>query len=342
MACHLPERPSLEQLRKQARERQRADGGTLAAAQLAVARHYRFPSWPRLVAHLAVVAEYQRVHAEIAAGADPADRFLALACLTYTDDDGPHRWAAARRVLAEHPHIADDPYVAAARADADRVGRSATVLGGPQHWVPLMHLAYARHDAGVPRDAVLTTARMLLDRGADPNAGYLFQGLPTPFTVLTGVFGGGERDQSPHPHALALAALLLEAGAEPNDGQALYNRMFTQDDAHLRLLLAHGLGRGDGGPWHARMPEATDSPAAMLHGQLGWAVAHGYLDRIRLLAEHGVDLDAPVWGASPSSWPRSPGAPPSSSCWSASGPRRRTCHPSTCWSVRRWRATRTR
>ena len=51
---HLPERPSLEQLRKQAREHldtlRAADPAvTLAAAQHALARGYRFESWPTLV-----------------------------------------------------------------------------------------------------------------------------------------------------------------------------------------------------------------------------------------------------------------------------------------------------
>lgn len=315
----LPEKPSVEQLRKQARDLHRAvrSGDVaagefvrtyhpraavpelpLSAAQLVVARLYGFPSWPRLVAHLAVVAEFQRVHEE--ASGDPASRFLDLACLTYADD-GPHRWSAAAELLAAHPEIADAGiHVAAACADTDRVRRLlaadaalARTEGGPQRWQALMHLAYARHRPDAPADAVLDTARLLLRHGADPNAGYLFQGLPTPFTVLTGVFGGGERDQPPHPHSLALATLLLDAGADPNDGQALYNRMFTPDDSHLQVLLANGLGTGDGGPWHTRLPDATDPPARMLRGQLDWAVTHGYLDRIRLLDAHGVDLCSP-------------------------------------------------
>ena len=53
----LPARPSLDQLRKQAKERLRAmragdPAATLAAAQYAVARDYGFASWPRLVHHV--------------------------------------------------------------------------------------------------------------------------------------------------------------------------------------------------------------------------------------------------------------------------------------------------
>jgi ankyrin repeat protein len=143
---------------------------------------------------------------------------------------------------------------------------------------------------------VLAGARMLLDAGADPDAGYLWHGLPTPFTVLTGVFGEGELGparQPRHPHALPLARLLLEAGADPNDGQALYNRMFEPDNDHLELLFEFGLGTGDGGPWRARLGPALDTPEQLVRGQLDWAITHGMTERVRLLAGYGADLVAP-------------------------------------------------
>jgi hypothetical protein len=132
-----------------------------------------------------------------------------------------------------------------------------------------------------------------LRAGADPNAGYLWCGMPTPFTVLTGVFGEGEQGPGAtprHPHADALGELLLSAGANANDGQALYNRMFTPDNSHLTLLFAHGLGEGDGGPWKALLGEALDDPREMVDGQLGWAVRHGFADRVELLIAHGADV----------------------------------------------------
>jgi ankyrin repeat protein len=321
----LPHDPNLEQLRKQAKDLRRAlragasdaiteaaehhpdlviDGPVpLSAAQLVVARRYGFTSWPRLVHHLDVVEHYTRAPGRVEAGADPAYEFLRLACLTYADDE-PSRREQAARLLAHQPLIADaGVHVAAACADADRVRahlrRDATLartLGGPFAWEPLMYLAYARHDPEVALEAVLDTTRVLIGAGADPNAGYLWLGLPTPFTVLTGVFGEGEQgpiDQPRHPHAAQLARFLLEAGAEANDGQTLYNRMFGPDDDHLELLFEFGLGRGAGGPWRARLGDAIDSPEDLVRSQLEWAVTHDMVTRVRLLAEHGTDFVSP-------------------------------------------------
>ena len=174
---------------------------------------------------------------------------------------------------------------------------AASREGGPYGWPPLLYLAYARHDLDVPEAAVLAVAQALLDRGADPNAGYLWHGLPSPFTVLTGVFGGGELgpDRQPHhPHAQALARRLLEAGADPNDAQALYNRMFESDDDHLALLLELGLGRVERrGPWPARLGNALPSPHDLVQDQLRWAITHDLRARVALLAEHGADLAEP-------------------------------------------------
>ena len=77
-----------------------------------------------------------------------------------------------------------------------------------------------------------------MGHGADPNAGYLWEGLIPPFTALTGALGGGGTIPK-HPEELALARLLLQAGADANDGQALYNQGWGQDpqDDWLELLF---------------------------------------------------------------------------------------------------------
>ena len=79
-----------------------------------------------------------------------------------------------------------------------------------------------------PGRSAVAVARLLLEHGADPNAGYLWEGLIPPFTALTGALGGGGTIPK-HPEELALARLLLEAGADANDGQALYNQGWGPD-----------------------------------------------------------------------------------------------------------------
>ncbi|MGH3228645.1 MAG: ankyrin repeat domain-containing protein [Streptosporangiaceae bacterium] len=320
----LPDEPSYEQLRNQAKDLRRAvlagEPAALAevaehfpaapapfplhAAQLVVARRYGFPSWARLKRHVEVIERYSRFPNRMTAGAPAslADQFLRLVTAYYADQ--PERWAQGRRLLAEHPEItADNVHAAAAAADTAALRRilaadpaAARHEGGPFQWPPLFYLAYSRHDPQVAEAAVLTAARLLLDAGADPNAGYLFEGLCTPFTVLTGVFGEGEQGpvrQPRHPHSLALARLLLQAGADPNDGQALYNRMFEPGNDHLELLFEFGLGAGDSGLWRRRLGDAVDTPAGMLRGELAWAITHGMTERVRLLVSHGVDVTAP-------------------------------------------------
>jgi ankyrin repeat protein len=331
----LPENPSFDQLRKQAKQvRDLAGAGvqgaldlvaehhpngahavTLAGAQLVVARHYGFASWARLKRHLELIERYRRAPDEVDAetSSDTTDQFLALACLRYGGDDTPDRWARAARLLAEDPSMTRSSiHVASAAADVDAVAAlladdpaRARREGGPYGWEPLLYLAYARHAPSLSEAATLDTARLLLRHGGDPNAGYLWHGMNPPFTALTGALGNGEGDQPQNPHGFALATLLLEAGADANDGQVLYNRQFGADDRHLILLFEHGLGRGDGGPWRARLGHTTDSPAQLVRVQLWWAIVHDMRERVRLLVDHGVDFHTPF--ASPGgrpSWAR--------------------------------------
>ena len=321
----LPSHPSMERLRSLARDLQRdARAGDdaaialveehhprpvdperlrLADAQLVVARAYGFASWPRLKRHLdAVAATTSNPHdSPVDDDVPAADAFLALACLTYGRGDSPDRRRRARRMLDSEPSLAThDIWTMAASGAANELEQLlaerpelAEERGGPHGWSPLLHACYSRLEPLDAGRSTLDVARVLLGHGADPDNGFLWEGLPSPFTALTGALGGGEDaiNQPPHPQWGALATLLLEHGADPNDNQALYNRMFDPSNEHLVLLAEHGLGRGDGGPWRRAMPEATESVAATLAMQLQWAAQHDMAARVELLLDIGVDPD---------------------------------------------------
>ena len=203
--ARLPDDPSFEQLRRQAkdlRDLSRAglqgaldlvgahhpDGPhavSLAGAQFVVARHYGFSSWAALKRHVTTIERYRRAPDEVASAARPADEFLMLACLRYGGDDSPSRWQRAARLLAEHPEITrTSVHAAAAAADAGALEALlredpalASAEGGPYRWEPILYLAYARHDPSISEEATVRSARLLLDHGADPDAGYLWHGL---------------------------------------------------------------------------------------------------------------------------------------------------------------------
>ncbi len=275
---------------------------TRADAQLVVARQFGFASWPRLKAHLELVERYARSPHEQPVGGplederSIVDEFLRLACLTYGDDDS-ERPRRARALLDEHPWleratihtIAATGAVDAARALLAGDPSQASLLGGPHRWEPLLYLTYSRVGL-MPGHSAVAVARILLQHGADPNAGYLWEGLIPPFTALTGALGGGPMA---HPEELALVRLLLEAGADPNDGQALYNRGWgpDPDEDWLELLFEFGLGTGDGGPWRRLLGERQDSPEQMLEDLLVAAAAHGLTERVRRLLRRGVSPD---------------------------------------------------
>jgi len=319
----LPRRPSLEHLRNEARALQRlvrqgdsaaldrarefhprfaerAEGFKLSDAQLTVARSYGQPSWPRLKAYVEAIGRYARDPHEVPPMTGEADEFLRLACLVYGGDD-LSRPGAAAGMLRREPALsgrsihtaaaAGDVAAASAMLDADR--SLATAPGGPFGWEPLLYAAYSRLAPDASARSQVAVARMLLEHGADANAGYLWDGTYL-FTALTGAFGYGEDapNQPPHPESPALARLLLEAGADPNDDQTIYNRHFRPENDHLELLLAHGLGQARRGPWPQRLGEHLTEPRLLLEDALVFVADNdAYADRVELLLRHGVDPD---------------------------------------------------
>ncbi|HEY3966847.1 MAG TPA: ankyrin repeat domain-containing protein [Planctomycetaceae bacterium] len=282
-------------------------------AQRVLARSYGFTNWQKLKSYVQTIENYRQPLKP--KSDDDANKFLRLACITYFDGDHPARRERARQLLAQNPDIAKaNIYTAAAVGDVAAVAELLTknsdvrAKGGPFDWEPLLYAAYSRLDSAAEEHSTLQVARLLIEHGADPNAGFLWDWggqFPCLCTALTGVLGLGETDvhridgplyQPPHQDCFEFARLLLEAGADPNDNQGLYNRMQYPDDKHLKLLLEYGLGKDQNGPWFQRFfqfwPHVDNrSPADILSYQLLYAVKVNYFDRVKLLVENGADVN---------------------------------------------------
>lgn len=320
----LPANASLENLRKQSKtllksyrandpisiERVKAlhpklqQEFSLSDAQFVVAQTYGFSSWPRLKHHFETVETYSSLPADLNA-ADNAtsktDRFISLACLNYANDHQSKRVLARELFAADESLASANFYAAVTAGNVSTVEEilqndpsAATRRGGPRNWEPILYATYSRFNSTDPAHSTLKVARLLLNNGADPNAGFLWDRFYL-FTALTGVFGEGERGsahQPEHQFCYEMARLLLEAGADPNDGQTLYNRMFTGGTRHLELLFEFGLGKGGDGVWFKRLGN-MEPPQAMLQQQMAWAAKYNQMARMKLLVEHGVDVNGP-------------------------------------------------
>ncbi len=296
-ARQLPERPNLEQLKRLAKDLLRdarvRDAGAVARfrilpayaraadpdlaraplalhdAQSVIAREHGFDSWNAL---------RERVEELTFEFGAAVDQFIQAAT-----DGRPDR---AGRLLALHPAIAnanfytqlvlgDFPAVEARLAE--RPARS-TERGGPRDWEPLhyvCHSAISGH-ATLRESGLVAIARRLIELGADPNLRFpwLHHGVRRP--VLWGAVMA--------TRSLPLAAALLDAGADPNDGVTLPLAAGSGNIDVLELLAARGADVNQ--PW------ATDG-GATLYEILHWAP--GPAAAIWLL-EHGADPD-PVFAA---------------------------------------------
>ncbi len=268
----LAERPSLEQLKKQAKDllaayrRGEPDaldrfwrflplaGGKEAAAiqalalklhdaQSCLAREYGFPSWLELAGFVQVRRAY----------ADDRDAaILTWLRLVYAGDisGGTQgaRPAAAARLLRDHPDLTGgDPYLACTIGDApmlrSKIAEDPAWVdrpGGPLALPPLLavtHSGLLRLPAF--REALRASVRLLLAAGADPNQSVASRWPPASLEKpsendrLSALYGAAGRN-----HDAVLTRLLLETGADPNDGESLYHAV--EDADCTRLLLAAG------------------------------------------------------------------------------------------------------
>ena len=225
------------------------------------------------------------------------DELLDLACLTYSERDVAERYQQAQRRLEQDPSQSSASiFTAAAVGDvlaADTLlGENPTLVskrGGPHHMEPLLYLCYARLHSPDPAHNPLEVAKLLLASGADPNA-YFSHPYGSIFTALTGALGEGERgpgNQPPHRQSEELARLLLDEGASPNDGQALYDRMFRHGPGNrcIELLLSYGLEASDQVNWCSD----GESSVGTLDFLLEHAAKQGFAYRVALLLENGAN-----------------------------------------------------
>jgi ankyrin repeat protein len=194
----------------------------------------------------------------------------------------------ADAILAAHPEIAaSDIYMAAILADDAAVRRfletdpaSATAKGGPRGWDALTYLCFSKYLRLDPArsEAFVRAATALLDAGADPNTGFYDPNhgpQPTIESVLYGAAGVAH-----HPE---MTRLLLERGADPNDGEVAYHTPETLDSRAMKVLVESGKLTPESMMW-------------LLTRKLNW---HDY-DGFAWLLDHGVDANfqAP-WGNRP-------------------------------------------
>ena len=187
----------------------------------------------------------------------------------------------AERLLALHPGIArasfhtalilgDDVAVERRLADAPEL---AVRAGGPRGWTPLHYVCYTSVGArSAARETGLTAiARRLLSLGADPNLRFPWRHHEVCRPVLWGAVCV--------VRSLALAAALLDAGADSSDGVTLPLAASAGNLAALDLLLAHGAD--------VNRPWATDG-SAPLYAILHWSRT---ADGVAWLLAHGADPD---------------------------------------------------
>jgi len=187
----LPPRPSVEQLKRQAKEllhaAQAKDPSALARfralpafstisdaelarlllalhdAQSVIAREHGFDSWNAL---------RERVEELTLEFGAAVTQFIEAA----TDE----RADRAERLLVLHPDIASANFhTALLLGDASTIEETltanpalATQPGGPRDWEPLLYLCHdsLRPDTSARRDGLVVIARRLIALGADPNA----------------------------------------------------------------------------------------------------------------------------------------------------------------------------
>jgi ankyrin repeat protein len=264
---------NLEQLRKQAKELVKAArAGDEAALK-------RFGGRESILANAQLVIAreqgYSSWPALVAAAEATPESFILAAT------DG--RKERAEDLLASRPEIERDPWVGLVLGRGWEGDPSRP--GGPRDWAPLL---YVCHSVFASADL----ARDLLQRGADPNATFTNE-----YGEMSALYGAAGVVHDPE-----LTGVLLEAGANPDDGESLYHSVEAEDPACLRLLLEAGAEtRGTNALAHALDYDRIEPVRMLLEAGAdpneGALLAHAVRrgrgpEFLQLLADHGAELDA--------------------------------------------------
>jgi len=208
---------------------------------------------------------------------DPVAAFIEAACVPLDSGHASGALDRARSILTAHPGIANSSIHAAAilgddegvRRLLERDPAAATAKGGPRGWDPLTHLCFSRYLRldRARSDSFVRTATALLDAGANANTGWFemnHQPKPEWESAIYGAAGVA--------HHAGLTRLLLERGADPNDGETPYHAPEGYDNGALKVLVESG-----------KLNE--DSLTTILLRKTDW---HDY-DGIKWLLEQGID-----------------------------------------------------
>jgi ankyrin repeat protein len=256
---------------------------TLTDAQLILAREHGFESWPKFAAHI----ETLRLIRTVADLPDPVAAFIEAACIPRHSGHSTGTLEHAQLILERYPHVATaNIHTAAILADEPTVKKlltqtpkDATATGGIYNWDALTHLCFSRYLRLDPSrsEAFVSTARFLLDAGASPNTGW-YERVDRPFQnpeFESAIYGAAGIAQHP-----GLTQLLLDCGADPNDGETPYHVIETYDNTVLKILLESG-----------KLNQTSLN--TILLRKADWHDEHG----IQLALEHGADPNQmTVWG----------------------------------------------
>jgi ankyrin repeat protein len=189
----------------------------------------------------------------------------------------------AEKMLAVHPELATiDLHTSAITGNYKAVFNflaenpaNANAVSEPYGCNALVYLCmskYLQFDRDRSQNFLLA-ATALLDAGLDPGSGFWTQGNNPEFeTALYGAAGVAH-----HPE---LTKLLLERGADPNDGEAVYHSPETHENGAMMALV-------ETGKLH------PESLVLMLIRKHDW---HDY-EGVKYLLEHGADPNT-AWGKS--------------------------------------------